>query len=74
VELAYEARLQSLQPRFEMYRRASIFYRYPWLLSFLVWRARNNPRAIAALADILAERRMPGSPLSWRGLKAICRL
>lgn len=73
VGLAYQARLQSLQARFEMYRRAGSFNRYPWLLSVLIWRAKNKPRAIAMLADILAERRMPGSLLSWRGLKALWR-
>jgi geranylgeranyl reductase family protein len=70
---AYTARLLALKPRFDMYRKAASFNRHPWLLSLLVWRAKGSPRMIARFADILGERRMPGSLLSWRGLRALFR-
>ena len=70
---AYIARLQALKPRFDMYRKAASFNRHPWLLSLLVWRAKGSPRMIARFADILGERRMPGSLLSWRGVRALFR-
>lgn len=70
---AYTARLQALKPRFDMYRKAASFNRHPWLLSLLVWRAKGSPRMIARFADILSERRMPGSLLSWRGVRALFR-
>jgi geranylgeranyl reductase family protein len=73
VAAAYSARLQALKPRFDLYRKAASFNRHPWLLSLLVWRARGSARMISRFADILGERRMPGSLLSWRGLRALFR-
>ena len=73
VEAGYRERLAALLPRFQMYHRAASFNRHPWLIDLVVWRAQNRPRVIAGLADILAERRMPGSLLSWRGLRAMVR-
>jgi menaquinone-9 beta-reductase len=73
VEAGYRQRLTALLPRFEMYRRAASFNRSPWLIDLVIWRAQGRPRVIAGLADILAERRMPGSLLSWRGLRALWR-
>jgi geranylgeranyl reductase family protein len=67
----YSARMAGLQPRFQMYRRAASFNRYPWLINLVIWRARGSANIRARLADILAERRMPGSLLSWRGLRRL---
>jgi len=67
----YRARLDVLRPRFEMYRKAASFNRYPWLVSLVVWRALHSSRTIARMSDILNERRMPGSLLSWRGFKGM---
>lgn len=71
VEAAYRARLDTLRPRFAMYRKAASFNRHPLLVSLVVWRASRSPRVLARLADILNERRLPGSLLSWRGFKAM---
>lgn len=73
VEAAYTALLNAMKPRFDMYRKAAIFNRQPWMLSLLVWRAQGSARMVARCADILGERRMPGSLLSWRGLRALFR-
>jgi menaquinone-9 beta-reductase len=67
----YRARLDALRPRFQMYRKAASFNRYPWLVSLVVWRALHSRRTIARMSDILNERRMPGSLLSWRGFKGM---
>lgn len=67
----YRARLEALRPRFQMYRKAASFNRYPLLVSLVVWRARHSRRTLARLSDILEERRMPGSLLSWRGFKGM---
>jgi hypothetical protein len=67
----YSARMTALQPRFQMYRRAASFNRYPWLINLVIWRAKGSTNIRARLADILAERRMPGSLLSWRGLRRL---
>jgi len=67
----YQSRLDALRPRFEMFRKAASFNRFPLLVSLVVWRARHSERMIARLSDILNERRMPGSLLSWRGFKGM---
>ena len=67
----YRSRLDALRPRFEMYRKAASFNRYPWLVSLVIWRAKHSRRTAARLSDILNERRMPGSLLSWRGFKGM---
>jgi menaquinone-9 beta-reductase len=67
----YRRRLDALRPRFAMYRKAASFNRHPVLISLVIWRARRSERIVARLSDILNERRMPGSLLSWRGIKGI---
>lgn len=67
----YQRRLDALRPRFEMYRKAASFNRYPFLVSLVIWRARRSERVLTRLSDILNERRMPGSLLSWRGFKGM---
>lgn len=69
VQAAYFTQLQALKPRFEMYRKAGGFNRHPVLVSLMVWRARHSRRIIDRLCDILNERRMPSSLISWRGIK-----
>ena len=65
----YRTRLEAIRPKFEMYRRATSFNRWPWLLNLVVWRASHSPRIQRGLAEILAERKLAGSLLSWRGLR-----
>lgn len=65
----YRRRLDALRPRFAMYRKAASFNRYPSLISLVIWRASRSERIVARLSDILNERRMPDSLLSWRGIK-----
>ncbi|MBB4843945.1 geranylgeranyl reductase family protein [Paucibacter oligotrophus] len=68
---AYAARLELLRPRFQMYRKATSFNRYPRLVDLVIWRAGKSPRLIQSMAGILNETRMPGSLLSWRGVKRL---
>lgn len=68
---AYAAKLEALRPRFVMYRKATSFNRWPWLVDLVIWRSRRSPRLIRAMAGILDETRMPGSVLSWRGIKRL---
>lgn len=71
VESDYRQRLEALKPRFRMYRKATSFNHFPGLVSLVIWRAKRSPRVLARLSDILNERRMPGSLLSWRGFKGM---
>lgn len=61
--------LQALMPRYRLYRKATHFNQWPWMIDLAIWRARRSPRLIGLMGDVLAERRMPDSLLSWRGLK-----
>src|SRR5258705_13291175 len=38
VRAAYEARLHALKPRFDLYQRANVVNRRPWLADLLIWR------------------------------------
>jgi geranylgeranyl reductase family protein len=69
VAAEYHARLHALLPRFQTYRQAASFNRWPWLVNVMIWRAANSPRILAKLGDILNERRLPGSLLTWRGVR-----
>lgn len=71
VQQLYSAKLEALRPRFQMYRKATSFNRWPWLVDLVIWRSRRSPRLIGAMSAILNETRMPGSVLSWRGLKRL---
>jgi geranylgeranyl reductase family protein len=71
VQQAYAAKLEALRPRFQMYRKATSFNRWPRLVDLVIWRSRRSPRLIAAMSAILNETRMPGSLLSWRGIKRL---
>lgn len=68
---SYEQQLIDLRPRFEMYRKAASFNHHPWMVNLVVWRARRNQKVLDRLSDILNERRLPGSLLSWRGFKGM---
>ena len=70
-EVPVGARLEAMRPKFEMYRRATSFNRWPGLLNLVVWRAGHSPRIQRGLAEILAERKLAGSLLSWRGMRRL---
>ena len=68
VGAGYEAGLQALQPRFELYRKASRVNAHPWLADLVIWRARNSPRILRRMSGVLEETQNPGRLLSWRGI------
>ena len=65
----YQSRLEALLPRFQTYRQAASFNRWPALVNLIIWRAGRSPRIAAKLGDVLNERRLPGSLLTLRGLR-----
>ncbi len=67
VRADYEARLLALKPRFDLYQRANIVNRHPWLADLLIWRARKNPRIVRRMSGVLDETSNPGSLLSVKG-------
>jgi geranylgeranyl reductase family protein len=67
VRADYEQGLRALQPRFELYRKASRVNAHPWLADLVIWRARNSPRILRRMSGVLEETANPGNLVSARG-------
>jgi hypothetical protein len=68
VRADYEARLRALKPRFDLYQRANLVNRYPWLTDLLIWRANKSPRLLRRMSGVLNETSNPGHLVTVRGL------
>lgn len=68
VQSAYEAQVQALRPQFNLYERAQIFSKHPWLADVVMWRAQKSPRLRSRLSGVLNETSNPGRLFTWRGL------
>ena len=68
VREAYEASIRELQPRFELYRKASRVNAHPWLADLVIWRARKSAGILRRMSGVLEETQNPGRLLSWRGI------
>jgi geranylgeranyl reductase family protein len=68
VRAAYEARLLALRPRFQLYQRANIVNRYPWITDLLIWRAKRSPRTVRRMSGVLDETSNPGQLISLKGV------
>ena len=64
----YEARLNALKPRFELYKHANAVNRYPWLADLVIWRARKSARVLGRMSGVLNETSNPGNLLSVKGM------
>jgi geranylgeranyl reductase family protein len=67
VRADYEARLLALKPRFDLYQRANIVNRHPWLADLLIWRANRSPRIVRRMSGVLDETSNPGNLVSVKG-------
>ena len=67
VRADYEARLLALKPRFDLYQRANIVNRHPWLTDLLIWRANQSPRIVRRMSGVLNETSNPGNLVSVKG-------
>jgi len=68
VRADYEARLNALKPRFELYQRANAVNRHPWLADLVIWRARRSERLLRRMSGVLNETSNPGNLLSFKGM------
>jgi geranylgeranyl reductase family protein len=68
VRAHYEAGIQALKPRFELYRRASRVNAHPWLADLVIWRARHSARILRRMSGVLEETGNPGNLVSVRGI------
>lgn len=64
----YEAGLLALKPRFELYRRANLVNRHPWLADLLIWRAGKSERLRRRMTGVLNETSNPGNLVTARGM------
>ncbi|MEO8278694.1 MAG: NAD(P)/FAD-dependent oxidoreductase [Ideonella sp.] len=60
----YEERVRALQPLFDVYDRANVVNRHPWLVDLLIWSARRSPARLQKMAGVLAETYMPTNLLT----------
>jgi menaquinone-9 beta-reductase len=67
VRADYEARLLALKPRFDLYQRANLVNRHPWLTDLLIWRANKSPRIVRRMSGVLNETSNPGNLVSVKG-------
>ncbi|MEO6408607.1 MAG: geranylgeranyl reductase family protein [Burkholderiaceae bacterium] len=65
---AYDAGLLALKPRFELYRRANLVNRHPWLADLLIWRARKSERLRRRMTGVLNETSNPGHLVTFKGM------
>ncbi len=68
VRQAYSAALAALQPRFDLYEKASHVNLHPWITDLVIWRSQRSPSIRRRLAGMLEETSNPGHLFSWRGL------
>ena len=68
VRADYEARLLALKPRFDLYQRANVVNRHPWLTDLLIWRANQSPRIVRRMSGVLNETSNPGNLVSVKGI------
>ena len=63
----YEARLESLRPRFALYEKANRINEHPWLADLVIWRAKKSERLRRRMAGVLNETSNPGNLVSLKG-------
>jgi len=68
VRAVFEAGLNELKPRFQMYQRANLVNRQPWLADLVVWRAGRSARIRRRLSGLLDETSNPGHLWTARGV------
>ena len=67
----FEARLERLRPRFEMYEKANRVNVWPWLADLVIWRAKKSRRLLARMSGVLEETSNPGNLVSFKGLRRL---
>ncbi len=65
---SYQAAIDTLRPRFDLYERASQMGQRLWLLDVMIWRARHSERVRRGMAGVLQETSSPDRITHWRGL------
>ena len=67
VRAGYETALRGLKPRFDLYARANLVNRHPWLADLLIWRANKSARLLRRMSGVLNETSNPGHLITVKG-------
>jgi len=68
VRSRYEAGLKALKPRFDLYAKANLVNRHPWLADLLIWRAQKSARLLRRMSGVLEETSNPGHLVTVKGI------
>jgi geranylgeranyl reductase family protein len=71
VQQRYEASLQALKPKFDLYESASRVNNHPWIADLVIWRAKRSERIRQRLSGVLEETQNPGRLFSVRGVRKL---
>jgi hypothetical protein len=64
----YEAGLNRLRPKFDLYEKGNRVNYHPWLTEILIRRAARSPRLRQRMSNLLEERATPAQLMTMRGL------
>jgi geranylgeranyl reductase family protein len=67
VRAGYEAALRALKPRFDLYAKANLVNRHPWIADLLIWRANKSARLLRRMSGVLNETSNPGHLVTFKG-------
>lgn len=67
----YEAGLEALVPKFDLYDTGSTVNQYPWIADIVIWRAKARPGILRRMSGLLEETVTPGHLFSWRGMSRL---
>jgi geranylgeranyl reductase family protein len=67
VRSRYEAGLKALKPRFDLYAKANLVNRHPWIADLLIWRANRSARLLRRMSGVLEETSNPGHLVTVKG-------
>jgi len=71
VRAQYEAGLQALKPKYELYERGNRVNAFPWLADLLIWRAKKSERLLRRMSGVLNETSNPGNLVSLKGISRL---
>jgi hypothetical protein len=64
----YEHALQTLTPKFDIYRRANIINRMPWLIDLAIKRGNKSPKLVRRMSLVLEEKANPARLFTAKGV------
>ena len=63
----YQSALQTLTPKFDIYRRTNIINRMPWLIDLAIKRGNKSPKLVRRMSLVLEEKANPARLFTAKG-------